>query len=231
VKKKIFKVIHASQVVEKPKPIVILDRHRYLEKMMEEHKKMEEKKKIDELEQKAKKDLIAVKDKEKENKISEKKSQVININATDSSSIKIENQPATAVIALEIKQETMNENKGVKGLDFNKAKDNLISVNLKNEVELKSHSSNYININNYVINNCSINPNSDRKNNNIKQELLMKPLENLPTERKVKEKIELNNLLKNLNYVEEDIVNEQTEVNFEIPYYLTKEWVVKNLLA
>ncbi len=198
---------------------------------MEEHKKMEEKKKIDELEQKAKKDLIAVKDKEKENKISEKKSQVININATDSSSIKIENQPATAVIALEIKQETMNENKGVKGLDFNKAKDNLISVNLKNEVELKSHSSNYININNYVINNCSINPNSDRKNNNIKQELLMKPLENLPTERKVKEKIELNNLLKNLNYVEEDIVNEQTEVNFEIPYYLTKEWVVKNLLA
>ena len=179
---------------------------------MEEHKKMEEKKKIEE-EEKAKKILeSAEKAKEEADKVYEKKTEVININAIDGKAIKIENQPA--VFAKE------NEKNKIKDTNANKkAKDNLINNSNKNEIEL----------NNY---NSSINPTSIKYNNhtNINQEVL-KPLENLPTERKIKEKMELNNLLKNLNYVEEDIVNEQTDINFEIPYHLTKEWVVKNLLS
>ena len=46
-----------------------------------------------------------------------------------------------------------------------------------------------------------------------------------------REKIELNSLLNNLNCIDDDEIDEETSnFNLEIPYYLTKEWVVKNLL-
>lgn len=203
--------------------------------MMEEHKKMEEKKKIEE-EEKSKKELeLAEKNKEEAIKNPEKKVEVMNINSIESNSVNIENQLAVAI--KENKIENSNEKLGkIKDTNaFKKAKINLMNNN--NEAELKINN-NFGNINSYIDNNNLNNPSSDKINNNnnksnqanLKQESL-KPSENQPTERKMKEKIELNNLLKNLNYVEEDIVNEQTEMNFEIPYHLTREWVVKNLLS
>lgn len=48
---------------------------------------------------------------------------------------------------------------------------------------------------------------------------------------KTNKKMELNNLINSLNYVDEDqYYEERNAVNLEIPYYLTKEWVVKNML-
>lgn len=188
--------------------------------MMGEHKKMEEKKKLEE-EEKAKKELeMAEKNKEQVENILEKKPDVININAIENIPTIIENQP---VLAKENRKE--ENNKEIKIEEINvakKTKDNLLTN--KSDIELKNNNK----IKSYTNNNSS-NP-SNNSQINIKQEVL-KSSENLPTERKIKEKMELNNLLKNLNYVEEDIVNEQSEMNFEIPYYLTKEWVVKNLLS
>lgn len=188
--------------MEKPKPIVILDRHRYLEKMMEEHKKMEEKKKIEENE-KAKKELeIAEKKKEEEIKNLEKSKEIININKIEST------------IKNEISINTKNEKKE-EILDKNN--------NKENEIKNKGNNANIKNDEN----------NNTKKDNNSKilKTSFIKPAEDIPTERKIKEKIELNNLIKNLNYIEEDDIQENTEINFEIPYYLTKEWVVKNLLS
>ena len=73
--------------------------------------------------------------------------------------------------------------------------------------------------------NTKKNKSNNNKIENIKSEA------DYPTERKIREKIELNNLLKNLNYIEEDEEQEQIDINFEIPYFLTKEWVIKNLLS
>jgi hypothetical protein len=185
--------------------------------MIEEHKKMEEKKKIEE-EEKAKMELeLPEKIKEEGNKIPEKKNEIVNINAIDNNSNKNENQ--AEIVKEEIKVETCDKNRN-KDISVKKTKENL--NNNKEQIEMKNPKINKIANNASFVNNQAY----------IKLEVL-KAAENLPTERKIKEKIELNNLLKNLNFVQnqEDGVNEQTEMNYEIPYYLTKEWVVKNLLS
>jgi hypothetical protein len=48
-----------------------------------------------------------------------------------------------------------------------------------------------------------------------------------------KEKAQLNNLLENLNYQEQKNINKNKlleEVEFKIPYYLTREWALNNLI-
>jgi len=193
---------------------VILDRHRYLEKIMEEHKKNEEKKKLEE-EEKLKKEQeeLEILEKKKEE---EQKANTINNNFSIDNSVEIIEEESQIDIN---NIENNNNNSENENENFN-----LNKINKNNGIEVEK-----INI---LVNNI-INKNENSDNiNYIEKGNISNIYEEIGNDfTKIREKIELNSLLKNLNYIDEDdIYEEKNNFNLEIPYYLTKEWVVKNLL-
>jgi hypothetical protein len=192
-KKKIFKVVRPSAALEKPKPVIILDRHRHMEILK---KKEEERKKID-LEKLEK--VIP-----NENIYSDNN----NINCNTEKNI---------------------QNSNISSLT---AKDNVYKAESK-----------YHNINQIPASHKNLNKSNENNKNiigrNYSNNLLNKTFD------KEKEKLELNSLLRSLNNLDDvedineikrptpnKISNSLTvdEIEYAIPYYLTREWALKNLI-
>ena len=186
-KKKIFKVVRPSSYnQEKQKPVIILDRHRYLDNM----KKKEEEKKKNEL--------------NKELKISVNES---------------ENNPQL-INNCDLEETKLNDNLNLKK--------NISSSHAKyvdkNEIQLQRK---------HYLNNTDASKRSLTRNN-------------YKVEDKEKEKFELRSLLKSLDNQDdfEDIneikkplpnkINHNSltaeQIEYAIPYYLTREWAMKNLI-
>jgi hypothetical protein len=201
-KKKIFKVLRPPVHTEKPKPLVILDRHRYLDNL---RKSEEEKKKLEEERKKLEEEKL------KELKEKEKESQMM---------------------MLENKFTPMNS---IIGGSNHVQKENLISpYNKESTLPLQTNKLN-----------VQTNSAFTSVKNKLPSQNDNKIISSIELSDKEHELREIKALIVNNNIVYEDpllekgmvsnissssIPNFAQEMEYSIPYYLTREWALKNLL-
>lgn len=184
-KRRIFKVIRPQ--LEKPKPTIILDRHRYLENMRQQ----EEKKRQEDEEKKQQEDekiLNAMKEESHQNTLNNLITVQNEKTEKTSKSIKI---PSSNII--------VNNNVLNNSLTPNKEKEKRELTDLLNNL---NNSKEITNVNTNIFNNLKQESDSD-KDLSIKE---------------------------NINQFKQNEEKLLDDMEFCIPYYLTREWAIKNLI-
>lgn len=204
-KKKIFKVVRPPVHTEKPKPLVILDRHRYLDNL---RKTEEEKKKLEEERKKVEEERKKV----EEEKLKEQKEK-------ESQMMKMENKltPVNSLI----------------GVSNQSRKENLISPYNKESIlhlqtnKLNIHTNSAFSSVKNIFQNQNENIYSSEfseKDRELKEIKALIVSNNIVYEDPLLDREMASNILSS------NIQNFAQEMEYSIPYYLTREWALKNLL-
>ena len=191
-KKKIFKVLRPPVHVEKPKPIVILDRHRYLDNL---RKNEEEKKKIEveKIKEKENKEIL-------ENKVTPNNSIIHNI--TNNITAKEHNSSTLLGHKRNASRSLINANNITGNKDTTVISSN---INMKNKIkseiiQIKDDQRDLDEIKALIL-----------SNQNVEDNILL----------------DKNNPMNSTNQINQNLLS---QIEYSIPYYLTREWALRNLL-